>query len=61
MSESAEFRKGYREGLEKALALVEDYLSDLKDDGQLKGMCWVNVAKEWIEDEISMYVVGEEE
>lgn len=60
-NESLEFRQGYREGLEKALDLVTDYMHDLKADGQVNGLLWVSVAKEWIDDEMSMYEVGDEE
>lgn len=60
-NESFEFRQGYREGLEKALDLVTDYIEDLKADGQINGVLWVAVAKEWIDDELSMYQVGDEE
>ena len=59
--ESFEFRKGYREGLEKALDLITDYMEDLKADGQISGLNWVDVAKEWVDDELSMYQVGDEE
>lgn len=59
--ESLEYRKGYREGLDKAIALVEDYLDDLKSDGQVNGILWVSVVKEWLDDEHSIYIVGDEE
>jgi hypothetical protein len=60
-NESFEFRQGYREGLEKALELVTDYMSDLKADKKINEALWVSVAKEWIDDELSMYQVGDEE
>jgi len=58
---SQEFREGYREGLEKAKELVEEYLSELRVDRKINEACWVSVALERLDDEHSMYIVGDEQ
>lgn len=60
-SEGFEFRSGYREGLEKAKEIVEEYLSELRADYKINEACWVNVALDRLDDEHSMYIVGDEE
>lgn len=59
--ESLEFRQGYREGLEKALLLSKELIQDLKDDKKIEQASWIEVIRDWIDDEISMYQVGDEE
>lgn len=56
-----EFRQGVREGLELAIKTVELLISDVKKDGKINQAVWLSVAKDWIEDELSMYEVGDEE
>ena len=56
-----EFRQGVREGLELAIKTVELLIADVKKDGKITEATWLGVAKEWIEDEHSMYEVGDEE
>lgn len=56
-----EFRQGYREGLEKAYEIIEEYKAALKQDGKVNELNWVNVCSEHIDDELSMYQVGDEE
>lgn len=56
-----EFRQGVREGLELAIKTVELLIADVKKDGKITEAVWLGVAKEWIEDELSMYEVGDEE
>ena len=56
-----EFRQGVREGLEIAIKTVELLIADVKKDGKITEAVWLGVAKEWIEDELSMYEVGDEE
>ena len=56
-----EFRQGVREGLELAIKTVELLIADVKKDGKITEAVWLGVAKEWIEDELSMYDVGDEE
>jgi len=56
-----EFRQGVREGLELAIKTVELLIADVKKDGKITEAVWLGVAKEWIEDEHSMYDVGDEE
>jgi hypothetical protein len=56
-----EFRQGVREGLELAIKTVELLISDVKKDGKINEALWLSVAVEWIEDEHSMYEVGDEE
>ena len=56
-----EFRQGVREGLELAIKTVELLIADVKKDGKITEAVWLGVAKEWIEDEHSMYEVGDEE
>lgn len=58
-----EFRQGVREGLEIAIAAVEALIADVRKDGtgKITQAAWLGVAKEWIEDELSMYDVGDEE
>jgi len=58
---TSEFRQGVREGLEIAIAAVEALIADVKQDGRITEAVWLGVAKEWIEDELSMYEVGDEE
>lgn len=60
-NESLEFREGYREGLEKALTLSKELISDLKADKKINEACWIEVIRDWIDHEISMYEVGDEE
>ncbi len=55
-----EFRQGVREGLELAIKTVELLIADIKKDGKITEAVWLGVAKEWIEDELSMYEVGDE-
>ena len=56
-----EFRQGVREGLELAIKTVELLIADVKKDGKITEAVWLGVAKDWIEDELSMYEVGDEE
>jgi hypothetical protein len=56
-----EFRQGVREGLELAIKTVEILISDVKKDGKINEAVWLSLAVEWIEDELSMYEVGDEE
>lgn len=56
-----EFRQGYREGLESAMRLVEEYKQELKNDRKINECLWVNVCAERLDDELSMYEVGDEE
>lgn len=56
-----EFRQGVREGMELAIKTVELLISDVKKDGKITEAAWLGVAKDWIEDELSMYEVGDEE
>lgn len=56
-----EFRQGVREGMEFAIKTVDLLISDVKKDGKILEAAWLGVAKEWIEDELSMYEVGDEE
>ena len=56
-----EFRQGVREGLELAIKTVELLISDVNKDGKITEAVWLGVAKDWIEDELSMYEVGDEE
>ena len=56
-----EFRQGVREGMELAIKTVELLISDVKKDGKITEAAWLSVAKDWIEDELSMYEVGDEE
>ena len=56
-----EFRQGVREGMELAIKTVELLISDVKKDGKINQAVWLSVAKDWIEDELSMYEVGDEE
>lgn len=60
-NESFEFRQGYREGLEKAYEIIEEYKTALKLDGKVNELNWVNVCSEHLDDELSMYQVGDEE
>ena len=56
-----EFRQGVREGMELAIKTVKSLISDVKKDGKINQAVWLSVAKDWIEDELSMYEVGDEE
>lgn len=56
-----EFRQGVREGLELAIKTVELLIHDVKKGGKIDQAVWLGVAKDWIEDELSMYEVGDEE
>lgn len=56
-----EFRQGVREGLELAIKTVELLIADVRKDGKINEAVWLGIAKEWIEDEHSMYDVGDEE
>lgn len=56
-----EFRQGYREGLESAMRIVEEYKQELKNDRKINECLWVNVCTERLDDELSMYEVGDEE
>ncbi len=60
-NESVEFRQGYREGLEKALDLSEELIKDLRADRKIEAAMWIEVIRDWIDDEMSMYEVGDEE
>ena len=55
-----EFKEGVREGLEIAIKTVESLIKDIQKDGKVTQASWVGVAKEWLEDELSMYEVGDE-
>lgn len=59
--ESFEFREGYRAGLVQALLLSKELISDLKADKKINEACWIEVIRDWIDHEISMYEVGDEE
>lgn len=56
-----EFREGFRVGLEKAQELVQEYINELREDYKINEACWVDVALERIDDEHSMYIVGDED
>lgn len=60
-NESTDFRLGYREGLEKALEIVNELIGDLRADHNPTAAAWVEIVKDDIEIEHSMYVVGDEE
>lgn len=60
-NESFEYCDGFRAGLEKAHEIVKEYLQELREDFKINEACWVHVAQERIDDELSMYVVGDEE
>lgn len=59
-NETIDFRSGYREGLEKAMEVVKEYIQELRIDRKVNEACWVGVAVERIDDEMSMYEVGDE-
>lgn len=56
-----DFRNGYREGLSKALEIVEEYKLALKQDRKFNELAWVHVCWEHLDDELSMYEVGDED
>lgn len=56
-----EHRQGFRSGLEKALELTKELIQDLKDDKKIEQAMWIEVVRDWIDDEMSMYEVGDEE
>jgi hypothetical protein len=58
---SLEHRQGFRSGLEKAYEIIEEYKTALKQDGRVNELNWVNVCSEHLDDELSMYQVGDEE
>lgn len=60
-NESVDFRQGYREGLEKALDLSKELIKDLRADRKIEAAMWIEVIRDWIDDEMSMYQVGDEE
>lgn len=60
-NESADFRLGFRDGLEKAREIAFEYLDELRQDFRINEACWVDVLRDRIDDELSMYVVGDEE
>lgn len=59
-NETFEFRQGYREGLEKALKLSEELIQDLKSDYKIEEAMWIEVIRDWLDTEHSMYIVGDE-
>ena len=59
-NQSFEFRQGYREGLEKALELSKELIQDLKDNKKIEQAMWIEVIRDWIDTEHSMYIVGDE-
>ena len=56
-----EFRQGVREGLDLAIKTIELLIKEVKKDGKIDQAVWLGVARDWIEDELSMYEVGDEE
>lgn len=60
-NETFEFRQGYRDGLEKALKLSKELIKDLKNARKIEQAMWVEVVRDWIDSEHSMYIVGDEE
>jgi hypothetical protein len=59
-----EFRCGYwedREGLEKSIELTKELIQDLKNDCKIEQALWVEVVRDWLENEHSFYEVGDEE
>ena len=58
---SLEFREGFREGMNHAQAQVEELIEQLKMDNKVEQAAWLEVARDWIDDECSMYEVGDEE
>lgn len=57
---SLEHRQGFRAGLEKALELTNELIQDLKDDKKIEQAMWIEVIRDWIDTEHSMYEVGDE-
>lgn len=60
-NESADFRLGFRGGLEKAHEIAVEYITELCQDYKINEANWVSVLRDRIDDELSMYVVGDEE
>lgn len=60
-NESFEFSQGYREGLEKTMQVVKEYIQELRVEYKINEACWVGVAVERLDDEMSMDEVGDEE
>lgn len=60
-SATLEFRQGYRQGMEKALEVVDGLIKELRDDLRHEAAVWVQVARTYIDDELSMYEVGDEQ
>lgn len=58
---SLEHRQGFRSGLGKALELTKELIQDLKDDKKIEQAIWIGVIRDWIDGEMSMYEVGDEE
>jgi len=56
-----EFRQGYREGLSKALSLSSDVIQDIKNSGHASIVLWLELIYDEIDEEMSMYEVGDEE
>lgn len=59
-NESQEFREGFRAGLEHSLETVIELVHSIQREGKTNEAAWVNVAVNWIDDELSMYQVGDE-
>lgn len=55
------FSLEFREGMNHAQAQVEGLIEQLKMDNKVEQAAWLEVARDWIDDECSMYEVGDEE
>lgn len=56
-----EFRQGFREGIAFSMDIVQELINAMLKDGKINQAAWVEVAKDWLDDEMSMYEVGDEE
>lgn len=59
-NESFDYREGYRAGIERAQELVKEYLQELRQDKKINEACWVEVLRDRLDIEHSMYIVGDE-
>ena len=56
-----EYRQGYRDGLIAARDVCQEYVDAVRNDSRVNESAWIEITVEHIDDELSMYEVGDEE
>lgn len=59
-NEGLEYRQGFRDGLLFSIDIVKKLIAEVRQDGRVTEATWISVVEDWLDDELSMYEVGDE-